>query len=137
MLLGQMKKWQSIEVLLSRDLILCAYHLQKNDAPKIRELVRQKGALKISFAIFMVVTTKEWGSYGYLIQSILLISSLRAWKVTVIIYVQAFVNHSPKSNLPFLSKASLKVQEQVPKSRKCITIIRLNQTLQGKTGAVL
>ena len=59
MLLGQMKKWQSIEVLLSRDLILCAYHLQKDDAQKIRELVRQKGALKIPFAIFMVVTTKE------------------------------------------------------------------------------
>ena len=27
-------------------LLLCAYHLQKNDAQKIRELVRQKGALK-------------------------------------------------------------------------------------------
>ena len=40
-------------------LLLCAYHLQKNDAQKMRELVRQKEALKISFVIFMVVTTKE------------------------------------------------------------------------------
>ena len=54
-----------------------------------------------------------------------------------IIYAQAFINGSPKSKPPFSSKASLKVHEQVPKYRECITTIRLNPNTSLKNGAVL
>ena len=49
-----------------------------------------------------------------------------------VIYAHDFINGSPKSYLPFFSRASLKVHEEVSKYRECFTIIRLNPNTSGK-----
>ena len=59
-------------------------------------------------------------------------SSWRAWKVPEITYAQAFINGFPKTELPFLSKASMKVHQQVPKYRESIITIRLNPKTSEK-----
>ena len=56
----------------------------------------------------------------------------RVWKVSEIIYAQAFINGSRKSELPFLSKALSKVHEHALKYREYITAIRLNPNTSGE-----
>ena len=56
----------------------------------------------------------------------------RVWKVSEIIYAQAFINGSRKSELPFLSKALSKVHEHALKYREYITAIQLNPNTSGE-----
>ena len=104
----------------------------KNDAEKIQELVRQKRALKNIICDIYGRNYRGMTELELVDSTKISESSWRAWKVSEIIYVQTFMNGFPKSEFPFLSKASLKVHEQVPKYGECITTILLNLNTSGK-----
>ena len=106
----------------------------KNDAQKIRELVRQKGALK------NIICDIYGHTYGGVKELGLVDSTnmddfqikLESLKSVWDNLCPGFRQWFSKKWAPFLRKASLKVHEQVSKYRECIKTIRLNSNNSGK-----
>ena len=84
-------------------LLLCVYHLQRYDTQKIRELVRQKGALT---KIICDIYGRNYGEVKQL--GVVDLTNIDDFRISVgsikvfgIIHGQAFINGSLKSELLF------------------------------------